>query len=101
MAKKITLSDKMFKDLIDRFKEKKGFLGVILSTNDGLPVKSTLDTDITEEFTARMAYLLGKLDKFAKKLDGTKVVGLTVETENTEIILIKEDTTFMSVLLAK
>jgi len=28
-------------------------------------------------------------------------VGLTVETENTEIILIKEDTTFMSVLLAK
>jgi predicted regulator of Ras-like GTPase activity (Roadblock/LC7/MglB family) len=64
-------------------------------------VKSTLDTDITEEFTARMAYLLGKLDKFAKKLDGTQVVGLTVETENTEIILIREDTTFMSVLLAK
>jgi len=56
------------KAIIKRFEEKEGVRGVIICDSSGLPIKSNLPTDQTEEVSAYITALIGKSGREVKAI---------------------------------
>ena len=63
------------KAIIRRFEEKEGVRGVIICDNSGLPIKSNLSTDMTEEVSAYITSLMLSVTPRARNLAPFVTIG--------------------------
>ena len=86
------------KAIIRRFEEKEGVRGVIICDNSGLPIKSNLSTDMTEEVSAYITSLIGKSKQVVHALKEGALKFIRLETSKGEIMIALEDTLILIIL---
>ena len=86
------------KAIIRRFEEKEGVRGVIICDNSGLPIKSNLSTDMTEEVSAYITSLIGKSKQVVQALKEGALKFIRLETSKGEIMIALEDTLILIIL---
>lgn len=75
------------KAIIRRFEEKEGVRGVIICDSSGLPIKSNLDTEQTEEVAAYITALIGRSRQVVDALKEGQLKFIRLETSKGEIML--------------
>jgi len=86
------------KAIIRRFEEKEGVRGVIICDSTGLPIKSNLPIDQTEEVSAYITALIGKSESCVKSLDEGDLNFIRLETTRGEIMIAREDKLILIIL---
>jgi predicted regulator of Ras-like GTPase activity (Roadblock/LC7/MglB family) len=86
------------KAIIRRFEEKEGVRGVIICDNSGLPIKSNLTTDLTEEVSAYITSLIGKSKQVVNALKEGALKFIRLETSKGEIMIALEETLILIIL---
>ena len=86
------------KAIIRRFEEKEGVRGVIICDNSGLPIKSNLSTDMTEEVSAYITSLIGKSKQVVQALKEGALKFIRLETSKGEIMIALEETLILIIL---
>jgi len=79
------------KAIIKRFEEKEGVRGVIICDSSGLPIKSNLPIDQTEETAAYITALIGKSRQCVDALKEGNLKFIRLETSRGEIMIALED----------
>jgi len=86
------------KEIIKRFEEKEGVRGVIICDSSGLPIKSNLPIDQTEEPTAYITALIGKSRQCVDPLKERKLKFIRLETSKGEIMIALETELILVIL---
>lgn len=86
------------KAIIRRFEEKEGVRGVIICDNSGLPIKSNLPTDATEEVSAYITSLIGKSRQVVDALKEGLLKFIRLETSKGEIMIALEEQLILIIL---
>ena len=86
------------KAIIRRFEEKEGVRGVIICDNSGLPIKSNLSTDMTEQVSAYITSLIGKSKQVVEALKEGALKFIRLETSKGEIMIALEETLILIIL---
>ncbi|MHA1254844.1 MAG: roadblock/LC7 domain-containing protein [Promethearchaeota archaeon] len=86
------------KAIIKRFEEKEGVRGVIICDSSGLPIKSNLPTDTTEETAAYITSLIGKSRQVVDALKEGSLKFIRLETSKGEIMLAIEEKLILIIL---
>ncbi|MEJ2250290.1 MAG: roadblock/LC7 domain-containing protein [Candidatus Lokiarchaeota archaeon] len=86
------------KAIIRRFEGKEGVRGVIICDNTGLPIKSNLDIDMTEEVSAYITSLIGKGKQVVDALKEGELNFIRLETKKGEIMIALESNLILIIL---
>ncbi|MHA1669102.1 MAG: roadblock/LC7 domain-containing protein [Promethearchaeota archaeon] len=86
------------KAIIRRFEEKEGVRGVIICDSSGLPIKSNLDTELSEEVSAYITSLIGKSNQVVDALKEGTLRFIRLETSKGEIMIALESNLILIVL---
>lgn len=86
------------KQIIRRFEEKEDVRGVIIADSSGLPIKSNLDIDMTEEVSAYITSLIGKGNQVVKALKEGALQFIRLETSKGEIMIALEEQLILIIL---
>ncbi|TFG07318.1 MAG: roadblock/LC7 domain-containing protein [Promethearchaeota archaeon] len=86
------------KAIIRRFEEKEGVRGVIICDTTGLPIKSNLSTDMTEEVSAYITALIGKSKQVVDSLKEGSLKFIRLETSKGEIMVALEENLILIIL---
>jgi predicted regulator of Ras-like GTPase activity (Roadblock/LC7/MglB family) len=87
------------KEIIRKFEEREEVRGVIICDSTGLPIKSNLDTDKTEEVSAYITALIGKSRQVVSALDEGQLKFIRLETsKDTEIMVALEENLILIIL---
>ncbi len=84
--------------IIRRFEEKEGVRGVIICDTSGLPIKSNLSTEQTEETSAYITSLIGKSKQVVDALKEGALKFIRLETSRGEVMIALEDTLILIIL---
>lgn len=86
------------KAIIRRFEEKEGVRGVIICDSSGLPIKSNLETDLSEAVSAYITSLIGKSKQVVEALQEGILKFIRLETSKGEIMVALESQLILVVL---
>ena len=86
------------KAIIRRFEEKEGVRGVIICDSTGLPIKSNLPTEQTEEVSAYITALIGKSQQCVKALQEGALKFIRLETSKGEVMIALEEQLILIIL---
>ncbi len=86
------------KAIIRRFEEKEGVRGVIICDSSGLPIKSNLDTELSESVSAYITSLIGKSKQVVEALQEGTMRFIRLETSKGEIMIALESSLILIVL---
>ncbi|MFX1238642.1 MAG: roadblock/LC7 domain-containing protein [Promethearchaeota archaeon] len=86
------------KNIIRRFEEKEGVRGVIICDASGLPIKSNLDINLTEEVAAYITSLIGKGKQVVKALNEGTLNFIRLETSKGETMVALEENLILIIL---
>lgn len=86
------------KEIIKRFEEKEGVRGVIICDSSGLPIKSNLPIDQTEEVSAYITALIGKSRQCVDALKEGNLKFIRLETSKGEIMIALEEQLILVIL---
>jgi predicted regulator of Ras-like GTPase activity (Roadblock/LC7/MglB family) len=86
------------KQIIRRFEEKDDVRGVIIADSSGLPIKSNLDIDMTEEVSAYITSLIGKGHQVVDALKEGALQFIRLETSKGEIMIALEEQLILIIL---
>lgn len=86
------------KEIIKRFEEKEGVRGVIICDSSGLPIKSNLEVDLSEEIAAYVTALIGKSRQVVDALKEGALNFIRLETSKGEIMIAIEDNLILIIL---
>ena len=86
------------KDIIRRFESKEGIRGIIICDSSGLPIKSNLDMEMTEEVSAYIASLIGKAKQVVNALKEGSMQFIRLETSKGEIMIALEEQLILIIL---
>ena len=86
------------KAIIRRFEEKEGVRGVIICDSSGLPIKSNLDIEVTEEISAYITSLIGKSRQCVDALKEGSLKFIRLETSKGEVMIALEETLILIIL---
>ncbi|MBD3197608.1 MAG: hypothetical protein GF317_21315 [Candidatus Lokiarchaeota archaeon] len=86
------------KDIIRRFENKEGVRGVIICDSTGLPIKSNLNLDMTEEVSAYITSLIGKGKQVVDALKEGALKFIRLETSKGEIMIALEEQLILIIL---
>jgi len=86
------------KQIIRRFEEKEGVRGVIITDTSGLPIKSNLDMDMTEQVSAYITSLIGKAKQVVDALKEGSMQFIRLETSKGEIMIALEEQLILIIL---
>jgi len=86
------------KAIIRRFEEKEGVRGVIICDSTGLPIKSNLPIEQTEEVSAYITALIGKSESCVKALHEGDLNFIRLETSKGEIMIAREEKLILIIL---
>lgn len=84
--------------IIRRFEEKDGVRGVIICDTSGLPIKSNMTTEMTEEVSAYITSLIGKSKQVVNALKEGALKFIRLETSKGEIMIALEETLILIIL---
>ena len=56
-------------ETMKRINSHKGVLGIIIVNNDGIPIRTTLDAQVTVQYAALVTHLASKARSVVRKLD--------------------------------
>ncbi len=86
------------KNIIRRFEEKEGVRGVIICDASGLPIKSNLDINLTEEVAAYITSLIGKGKQVVQALNEGNLNFIRLETSKGETMVALEENLILIIL---
>ena len=86
------------KAIIRRFEEKEGVRGVIICDSSGLPIKSNLDTELSEAVSAYITSLIGRSNQVVEALQEGTLRFIRLETSKGEIMIALESQLILIVL---
>lgn len=86
------------KQIIRRFENKEGVRGVIICDSSGLPIKSNLDMEMTEEVSAYITSLIGKGKQVVNALKEGSLQFIRLETSKGEIMIALEEQLILIIL---
>jgi predicted regulator of Ras-like GTPase activity (Roadblock/LC7/MglB family) len=86
------------KAIIRRFEEKEGVRGVIICDTSGLPIKSNLAMELTEEVSAYITALIGKSRQVVDALKEGTLKFIRLETSKGEIMVALEENLILIIL---
>ena len=86
------------KAIIRRFEEKEGVRGVIICDSTGLPIKSNLPTEQTEEVSAYITALIGRSRQVVESLKEGSLKFIRLETGKGEIMIALEEQLILIIL---
>lgn len=86
------------KTIIRRFEEKEGVRGVIICDSSGLPIKSNLPMEQTEEVSAYITALIGKSKQVADALKEGALKFVRLETAKGEVMIALEENLILIIL---
>ena len=86
------------KAIIRRFEEKEGVRGVIICDSSGLPIKSNLDIEVTEEISAYITSLIGKSIQVVDALKEGSLKFIRLETSKGELMVAIETNLILVIL---
>ncbi len=86
------------KAIIRRFEEKEGVRGVIICDSSGLPLKSNLATEQTEEVSAYITALIGKGRQVVDALKEGTLKFIRLETTKGETMVALEENLILIIL---
>lgn len=86
------------KAIIRRFENKEGVRGVIICDSSGLPIKSNLDIDLSEEISAFVTSLIGKGKQVVNALKEGSLKFIRLETGKGEIMIALESNLILIIL---
>ncbi len=86
------------KAIIRRFKEKEGVRGVIICDSSGLPIKSNLPIDVSEDVSAYITSLIGKGKQVVKALNEGELRFIRLETGKGETMVALEENLILIIL---
>jgi len=92
------IGEKDIKPILKKLQQFEGVKGVIISTNEGLPVSTTLNTEVAEKASALITSLVGKAKSVVKELDEGSLKFLTITTEKGEVHVAPEEDYLLIVL---
>jgi len=92
------ISQKQFEETLRSISAHGGVRGVIITSNEGLPISSTLDVDTTESVSALVTGLVGKAKAVTKELNEGELNFFTLDTEKGEILVAPEKEYILIVL---
>ncbi|MFX1393388.1 MAG: roadblock/LC7 domain-containing protein [Promethearchaeota archaeon] len=86
------------RNIIRRFEEKEGVRGVIICDSSGLPIKSNLPTEQTEEVSAYITSLIGKSRQCVDALKEGSLKFIRLETSKGEVMIALEEALILIIL---
>ncbi len=86
------------KAIIRRFEEKEGVRGVIICDSSGLPIKSNIDQDQTDEVSAYITALIGKSKQCVEALKEGSLKFIRLETSKGEVMIALEETLILIIM---
>ncbi|MHA1439815.1 MAG: roadblock/LC7 domain-containing protein [Promethearchaeota archaeon] len=86
------------KAIIRRFEEKEGVRGVIICDSSGLPIKSNLPIEQTEEVSAYITALIGKSRQVVSALKEGALKFIRLETSKGEVMVAIEEALILIIL---
>ncbi len=89
---------KEVQDIIRRFESKEGVRGVIICDSSGLPIKSNLEHNMSEEVSAYITSLIGKGKRVVSALKEGNLKFIRLETGKGEIMIALEKNLILIVL---
>jgi predicted regulator of Ras-like GTPase activity (Roadblock/LC7/MglB family) len=84
------ISQEKLQEILNRIKAQEGIRGVVVTTMEGLPLSSDLDSDTTENVAAIITSLVGKALDAVKELKEGSLSFLTLDTSKGEINIAPE-----------
>ncbi len=97
------ISQKHFEETLESLSTHKDVRGVIIASNDGLPISSTenLSTEMRENVSALVASLVGRAKAVVTELEEGYLNFFTLDTEKGEILVAPENDYVLIVLRDK
>jgi predicted regulator of Ras-like GTPase activity (Roadblock/LC7/MglB family) len=86
------------KEIIRKFEEREGIRGVIICDSTGLPIKSNLPIDQTEEVSAYITALIGKSKQCVDALKEGALKFIRLETSKGEVMIALEEQLILIIL---
>ncbi|MFX0057122.1 MAG: roadblock/LC7 domain-containing protein [Candidatus Hodarchaeota archaeon] len=86
------------KEIIRKFEEREGIRGVIICDSTGLPIKSNLATEQTEEVSAYITALIGKSRQVVDALKEGSLKFIRLETSKGEVMVAIEEQLILIIL---
>lgn len=75
-------------ETLNRIKLHKGVAGIVIVTHEGLPVRSTLDARLTQQYSALISQLASKARSVVRDLDPTNdLTFLRIRSKKHEIMV--------------
>ncbi|CAF1197324.1 unnamed protein product [Rotaria sp. Silwood1] len=88
-------------DTLKRIQEHKGVQGYLIINNEGIPIRSSLDTSLTQQYAALIKSLSDKARSTIREIDPTnELVFFRMRTKKHEILVAPEKEYTMIVLQA-
>ena len=84
------ISQEKLQEILNRLKAQEGIRGVVVTTMEGLPLSSDLDSETTENVAAIITSLVGKALDAVKELKEGSLSFLTLDTSKGEINIAPE-----------
>lgn len=97
------ISQKQFEETLKKLETHPGVRGVIITSNDGLPISSTtnLSMEMRENVSALVASLVGKAKAVVTELREGELNFFTLDTSKGEILVAPENDYILIVLRVK
>lgn len=82
------MSQAEVEDALKRIQEHKGVQGCVIINNDGIPIRSTLDATVTQQYAALIKSLSDKARAAIREIDPTnELVFFRLRTKKHEILI--------------
>ncbi|EDW53980.1 dynein light chain roadblock-type 1 [Drosophila sechellia] len=86
-------------ELLKRFQSMKNVTGIVVVDNDGIPIKTTLEYNLTLHYAALMQTVREKARQVVLDLDATnEFTFLRLRTEQNEVLLCPQEDYFIMVI---
>jgi len=86
-------------ETLKRISSHTGVLGTIVITNDGIPIRSTMDSVVTVQYAALITQLASKCQSAVKELDATNdLTFLRIRSKKHEIMVAPDKDYFLIVV---
>lgn len=97
------ISQKQFEETLKKLEGHKGVRGVIIASNDGLPISSTkgMSMETRENVSALVASLVGRAKAVVTELEEGELNFFTLDTSKGEILVAPENDYILIVLRTK
>ncbi len=95
------ISQKQFQSTLKKLAGFDGVRGVIITTKEGLPISSDIETDKTESIAALVSSLVGKAKQAVDQLEEGDLNFFTIDTTKGEILVAPENDYILIVLKDK